>query len=298
MKRELCAAACACLLLTGCGKTQMGNQETVAQTIQIETTEETESPNSEKFEVAKTEIETRLGSSDSFCYSNVEYDSESFTTSVSMDGMWDMVSNALKYNIKYNSDQWESIRKSTTTGYELTRRILEDSGADLENVKVCFDLVSDTDPENVLVSVVNGTVYYDVLETMEAMVDSGVVNANPTETISESDKTLLSLITEMMQSNFNNCTVTLENGKICVAYSYQGLTNLEAGFEAESEDVINGWVKLVAATVEIQQGVCDAVKAYGADYPVILTLLDNEDDNKKLLVITDGEVVYNIADNL
>lgn len=296
MKRKLCAAVCACLLLAGCGKAQTENQETVVQTIQTETTEETKSPNIEKFEAAKAEIETRLGSGDSFCYSNVEYDSESFTTSVSMNGMWDMVSNALAHNIRSDSDQWESIRKSTTTGYELTKKILEDSGADLANVKVCFDLVSDVDPENVLVSVVDGTVYYDVLETMEAMVDSGT--ANPTETISESDKTLLSLITEMMQSNFGNCTVELENGKICVAYSYPGLTNLEAGFKAESEDVISGWDKLVAATVEIQQGVCDVVKEYGADYQVTLMLLDDEDNNKKLLVITDGEVVYNIADNL
>nr|DAG56360.1 MAG TPA: Protein involved in gliding motility 9 Secretion System Type.5A [Caudoviricetes sp.] len=297
MKRKLCAAVCACLLLTGCSRAKAQETELAPQTTQVETTENS---NIKIFEEAKTEIEDRLSSNEFFSYVNVNYDDENFTVSVATPGMWEVVSEALNSGIKSSAEQWQSVRDSTLTGYDLVKKILEEAGADLENVKVSFDLVNDEDTESVIVSTVDGSVFYDIIEAMGKMADAGILETNPekNDDLSESDKELIHLVESTATDSFNNFSVDIKDGIVYVSYSYPNLTNVESGLKSGGESLLTIWNNLVDVTQSLGEGIGELVKAYGSDYSTNVSLVDDSDTSKYLVIVIDGVITYNIADNL
>lgn len=294
MKRIFALILCLCMVLAGCGGAAPAETETVPPTTQ---TEATENPNLKIFEAAKTELENRLGASDGFCYSSVNYDDENFTVSVSMTGIVDLVNEALARGIKSDNEQWQSLRNSTITGYEMIKKVLDEAGADLTDVKVNFDLVSDLDTENVLVSAVNGSIFYDVIETMEKMVDSGIVETEPMETESaETNNTLLLIVKGTMLKNHSDVEVKQDGSTVVASFTYQGLGQGVPYITKENKELLDTWNNLIEASEKESQSLCDLVKACGYDYSVKMIILNDLDTSKSLLEFTDGKLTYNVAD--
>lgn len=292
MKRIFALILCLCMVLAGCGGAASPETETVPPTTQ---TEATENPNLKIFEAAKTEMESRLGASDGFCYSNVTYDDNNFTVSVSMTGIGDVVNEALEKGIKSTNEQWQSIRNATMSGYTTTKKILDEAGADLADVKVSFDLVSDLDTENVLISAVDGDIFYDVLETMEAMVNSGIVETEPSETNDAVD-TLLLVVKGSMLKNHSDVEVKQDGNTVVVSFTYQGLGQGTQYLTEDHKELLDNWNSLITASEKECQAVFDLVKACGYDYSVKMIILDDLDTSKSLLEFTDGKLTYNVAD--
>lgn len=292
MKRIFALILCLCMVLAGCGGAASPETETVPATTQ---TEATENPNLKIFEAAKTEMESRLGASDGFCYSNVTYDDNNFTVSVSMTGIGDVVNEALEKGIKSTNEQWQSIRNATMSGYTTTKKILDEAGADLADVKVSFDLVSDLDTENVLISAVDGDIFYDVLETMEAMVNSGIVETEPSETNDAVD-TLLLVVKGSMLKNHSDVEVKQNGNTVVVSFTYQGLGQGTQYLTEDHKELLNNWNSLITASEKECQAVFDLVKACGYDYSVKMIILNDLDTSKSLLEFTDGKLTYNVAD--
>lgn len=292
MKRIFALILCLCMVLAGCGGAASPETETVPATTQ---TEETENPNLKIFEAAKTEMESRLGASDGFCYSNVTYDDNNFTVSVSMTGIGDVVNEALEKGIKSTNEQWQSIRNATMSGYTTTKKILDEAGADLADVKVSFDLVSDLDTENVLISAVDGDIFYDVLETMEAMVNSGIVETDPSETNDAVD-TLLLVVKGSMLKNHSDVEVKQDGNTVVVSFTYQGLGQGTQYLTEDHKELLDNWNSLITASEKECQAVFDLVKACGYDYSVKMIILNDLDTSKSLLEFTDGKLTYNVAD--
>ena len=292
MKRILALILCLCMVLAGCGGAASPETETVPATTQ---TEATENPNLKIFEAAKTEMESRLGASDGFCYSNVTYDDNNFTVSVSMTGIGDVVNEALEKGIKSTNEQWQSIRNATMSGYTTTKKILDEAGADLADVKVSFDLVSDLDTENVLISAVDGDIFYDVLETMEAMVNSGIVETEPSETNDAVD-TLLLVVKGSMLKNHSDVEVKQDGNTVVVSFTYQGLGQGTQYLTEDHKELLDNWNSLITASEKECQAVFDLVKACGYDYSVKMIILNDLDTSKSLLEFTDGKLTYNVAD--
>lgn len=292
MKRIFALILCLCMVLAGCGGAASPETETVPATTQ---TEATENPNLKIFEAAKTEMESRLGASDGFCYSNVTYDDNNFTVSVSMTGIGDVVNEALEKGIKSTNEQWQSIRNATMSGYTTTKKILDEAGADLADVKVSFDLVSDLDTENVLISAVDGDIFYDVLETMEAMVNSGIVETEPSETNDAVD-TLLLVVKGSMLKNHSDVEVKQDGNTVVVSFTYQGLGQGTQYLTEDHKELLDNWNSLITASEKECQAVFDLVKACGYDYSVKMIILNDLDTSKSLLEFTDGKLTYNVAD--
>ena len=292
MKRIFALILCLCMVLAGCGGAASPETETVPPTTQ---TEATENPNLKIFEAAKTEMESRLGASDGFCYSNVTYDDNNFTVSVSMTGIGDVVNEALEKGIKSTNEQWQSIRNATMSGYTTTKKILDEAGADLADVKVSFDLVSDLDTENVLISAVDGDIFYDVLETMEAMVNSGIVETEPSETNDAVD-TLLLVVKGSMLKNHSDVEVKQDGNTVVVSFTYQGLGQGTQYLTEDHKELLDNWNNLITASEKECQAVFDLVKACGYDYSVKMIILNDLDTSKSLLEFTDGKLTYNVAD--
>lgn len=292
MKRIFALILCLCLVLAGCGGAASPETETVPAMTQ---TEATENPNLKIFEAAKTEMESRLGASDGFCYSNVTYDDNNFTVSVSMTGIGDVVNEALEKGIKSTNEQWQSIRNATMSGYTTTKKILDEAGADLADVKVSFDLVSDLDTENVLISAVDGDIFYDVLETMEAMVNSGIVETDPSETNDAVD-TLLLVVKGSMLKNHSDVEVKQDGNTVVVSFTYQGLGQGTQYLTEDHKELLDNWNSLITASEKECQAVFDLVKACGYDYSVKMIILNDLDTSKSLLEFTDGKLTYNVAD--
>ncbi len=291
MKRIFALLLCLCMVLAGCGGAASPETETVPPTTQ---TEATENPNLKIFEAAKTEMESRLGASDGFCYSNVTYDDNNFTVSVSMTGIGDVVNEALEKGIKSTNEQWQSIRNATMSGYTTTKKILDEAGADLADVKVSFDLVSDLDTENVLISAVDGDIFYDVLETMEAMVNSGIVETEPSETNDAVD-TLLLVVKGSMLKNHSDVEVKQDGNTVVVSFTYQGLGQGTQYLTEDHKELLDNWNSLITASEKECQAVFDLVKACGYDYSVKMIILNDLDTSKSLLEFTDGKLTYNVA---
>lgn len=291
MKRIFALLLFLCLVLAGCGGAASPETETVPPTTQ---TEATENPNIKIFEAAKTEMESRLGASDGFCYSNVTYDDNNFTVSVSMTGIGDVVNEALEKGIKSTNEQWQSIRNATMSGYTTTKKILDEAGADLADVKVSFDLVSDLDTENVLISAVDGDIFYDVLETMEAMVNSGIVETEPSETNDAVD-TLLLVVKGSMLKNHSDVEVKQDGNTVVVSFTYQGLGQGTQYLTEDHKELLDNWNSLITASEKECQAVFDLVKACGYDYSVKMIILNDLDTSKSLLEFTDGKLTYNVA---
>lgn len=283
MKRKLCAVACACLLLAGCAAKESApaQPETTAEIT------ETGSPNLELFDAAKNEILNSLSGS-SFCYTNVDYGENSFHVSVSMDGIESVVNQSIASGVSSESSEWSSIREATITGYNIIKNVLEESIKTADDISIQFDLVGDIDHNRRIVSVIDGDIDFDVLE---ASVDAG-------GELSESDKALISLIKSTASDSFNNYSVDIKNEIVYVSYSYPGLTNVEAGLNSGNETVLDSWNNLVDVTKSLAQGIGDIVNAYGSDYHTTVSLLDDSDLNKYLVIVIDGIVVYNLADNV
>ena len=283
MKRKLCAVACACLLLAGCGtkESAVTQPETTAEII------ETESPNLDLFDAAKDEILNSLSSS-SFCYTDIEFGENYFHVSVSMDGIESVVNQAISSGVSSESPEWDSIREATITGYNLVKNVLEESIKTTDDISIQFDLVGDIDHNRRIVSVLEGDIDFDVLE---ASVDAG-------GELSESDKALISLIKSTASDSFNNYTVDIKNEIVYVSYSYPGLTNVEAGLNSGNETILDSWNNLVDVTKSLAQGIGDIVNAYGSDYHTTVSLLDDSNLTKYLVIVIDGIVVYNLADNV
>lgn len=292
MKRIFALILCLCMVLAGCGGAASPETETVPATTQ---TEATENPNLKIFEAAKTEMESRLGASDGFCYSNVTYDDNNFTVSVSMTGIGDVVNEALEKGIKSTNEQWQSIRNATMSGYTTTKKILDEAGADLADVKVSFDLVSDLDTENVLISAVDGDIFCDVLETMEAMVNSGIVETEPSETNDAVD-TLLLVVKGSMLKNHSDVEVKQDGNTVVVSFTYQGLGQGTQYLTEDHKELLDNWNSLITASEKECQAVFDLVKACGYDYSVKMIILNDLDTSKSLLEFTDGKLTYNVAD--
>lgn len=292
MKRIFALILCLCMVLAGCGGAASPETETVPATTQ---TEATENPNLKIFEAAKTEMESRLGASDGFCYSNVTYDDNNFTVSVSMTGIGDVVNEALEKGIKSTNEQWQSIRNATMSGYTTTKKILDEAGADLADVKVSFDLVSDLDTENVLISAVDGDIFYDVLETMEAMVNSGIVETEPSETNDAVD-TLLLVVKGSMLKNHSDVEVKQDGNTVVVSFTYQGLGQGTQYLTEDHKELLDNWNSLITASEKECHAVFDLVKACGYDYSVKMIILNDLDTSKSLLEFTDGKLTYNVAD--
>ncbi len=292
MKRILALILCLCMVLAGCGGAATQKPETVPSTTQAEATE---NANLKIFEAVKTELENHFGASDDFCYSTVTYDGNNFTVSVSMTGIGDVVNEALEKGIKSTNEQWQSIRNATMFGYTTTKKILDEAGADLKDVKVSFDLVSDLDTENVLISAVDGDIFYDVLETMEAMVNSGIVETEPTETSDVAD-TLLLVVKGSMLKNHNDVEVKLDGNTVVVSYTYQGLGQVIPSLTEEHKELLDNWNGLITASEKECQAVHDLIKACGYDYSAKMIILNDLDTSKSLLEFTDGKLTYNVAD--
>lgn len=283
MKRRLCAAACACLLLAGCG----AKESTVTQPETTAEITETESPNLDLFDAAKDEILNSLSSS-SFCYTDIEFGENYFHVSVSMDGIESVVNQAISSGVSSESPEWDSIREATITGYNLVKNVLEESIKTTDDISIQFDLVGDIDHNRRIVSVLEGDINFDVLE---ASVDAG-------SELSESDKALISLIKSTASDSFNNYTVDIKNEIVYVSYSYPGLANVEAGLNSGNETVLDSWNNLVDVTKSLAQGIGDIVNAYGSDYHTTVSLLDDSNLTKYLVIVIDGVVVYNLANNV
>lgn len=283
MKRKLCAAACACLLLAGCGakESAVRHPETTAEIT------ESQSQNFETLKIAKEEIINSLSGS-SFCYTDVEYDENFFHVLVSMDGIESVVNQAIASGVSSESSEWGSIRDATVTGYNLVKNALAEPIENIDDISIQFDLVGDIDHNRRIVSVIDGDIDFDVLEAS--------VGANGE--LSESDKALISLIKSTASDSFNNYSVDINNEIVYVSYSFPGLTNVEAGLKLGDETVMDSWDSLVDVTKSLAQGIGDIVKANGSDYHTTISLLDDNNLNKYLVIVIDGIVVYNLADTI
>lgn len=288
MKRILVLLLCFCLFLAGCGAEKI--EETVPPTTQAETTE---NPNTEIFEKAKTEIENRLKESD-FCYYDVSYENNMFCVSVSMKGMENVVNEALEQGVPSDSEGWGTIKNSTITGYDLVKNILNESGADLSDVQISFDLVSDTDNEVVYVSAVDGKIYYDVLEMAEQMKEAGIVETTPTP--NEDADSLAIVIKGTMLKNHSDINVKVDGSTLVASFTYPGLGKGINLLTEEHKDILDMWNDLIEASEKECQSICNLVKACGYDYNIKMIILNDLDTSKSLMEFTDGKITYNIAD--
>lgn len=262
--------------------------KTVPPTTKVETTA---NPNTAIFEAAKTEIENRLGSN--FCYYNVSYDDNMFCVSVSMEGIEEIVTQALEQGVSSDSKEWGSIRNSTITGYDLVKRILAEAGADLSDVQISFDLVSDVDNEVVYVSAVDGAIYYDVLEMAEEMKKAGVVETAPTP--NEDADSLAIIVKGTMLKNHSDIDVAVEENTLVASFTYQGLGQVVPYLTADNKELVDNWENLITASEKECQSICDLVKACGYDYTVKMIILNDLDTTKSLMEFTDGKITYNVA---
>lgn len=55
---------------------------------------------------------------------------------------------------------------------------------------------------------------------------------------------------------------------------------------------------MVDVTQSLGEGISELVKAYGSDYSTNVSLVDDSDTSKYLVIVIDGVITYNIADNL
>lgn len=288
MKRIGALLLCLCLLLAGCGAAKTA--ETVPPTTQAETTMNL---NTEIFETAKNEIENRFKDS-TFCYYDVSYEDNMFCVSVSMEGIEDIVTKALEQGVSSDSEEWGTIRNSTITGYDLVKRILTEAGADLSDVQISFDLVSDVDNEVVYVSAVDGAIYYDVLEMAEEMTKAGVVETAPTP--NEDADSLAIIVKGTMLKNHSDIDVAVEENTLVASFTYQGLGQVVPYLTADNKELVDNWENLITASEKECQSICDLVKACGYDYTVKMIILNDLDTTKSLMEFTDGKITYNITD--
>lgn len=172
--------------------------------------------------------------------------------------------------------------------YHLT--VSDDRGyyAIYNSSKVPLDIVSNNIFEkNTYVTVTEG----QYIEISRCVAEPTFLSVDNSAYLSDS---LLSAIESTL--NYNNLTVTAENGVIFVKYWSDGVSAAVDLVKSGDPDKTVLWNKLISSEIKQCTIVMDALSSLNADYSVSWNILDDIDTSKVLLTIVDGEVTFNAAE--